>query len=284
MVRWKKRHSRFRIIFSLGDTMKKAVVFDNSGTLIERFRVIKDVINGNIFTDINSLDLIDQADALALVVLQFNTNKLLKLDSDTLISDVIKEYDIDFDISFSTNPVSKVEVKEILDNEKSTTISDITDGFDILREKISHMELCNGSALIVDMDLGVVAYTITSAGKFFPKVFETVETLKSRGIEIYIASGDRKGAINRLANMLDVPEDNAFGTVSTRGKCEVVSILKDSGYKVMMVGDGLNDILAFKKADVSVLTIEQQEEVSPKMMDKTDYVIEDIFEVTLIDF
>ena len=52
----------------------------------------------------------------------------------------------------------------------------------------------------------------------------------------------------------------------------------------MMVGDGLNDLLAFKKADISVLTIEQQEEVSPKMMDKTDYVIEDIFEVTQIDF
>ena len=29
--------------------MKKAIVFDNSGTLIERYRVIKDVINGNIF-------------------------------------------------------------------------------------------------------------------------------------------------------------------------------------------------------------------------------------------
>ena len=276
--------------------MKKAVVFDNSGTLIKRYRVIKDVINGKIFTDINSLDLIEQADALALVVLheqadalalvvlQFNTNKLLMLDPDTLISDVIMEYGIDFDISFSTKQVSKAEVKEILDTEKSTTISDITDGFDILREKISQMELCNGSALIVDMDLGTVAYTITSAGRFFPKVFETVETLKSRGIEIFIASGDRKGAINRLADMLDVPQDNAYGTVSTRGKCKVVSILQDSGYKVMMVGDGLNDLLAFNKADVSVLTIEQQEEVSPKMMDKTDYVIEDIFEVTMIDF
>lgn len=179
--------------------MKRAVVFDNSGTLIERYRVIKDVINGNIFTDINSLDLIDQADALALVVLQFNTNKLLKLDQNTLISDVIREYGIDFDVSFSTKQVSKAEVKEILDRESSATVSDITDGFDILREKISHMELCNGSALIVDMDWGVVAYTITSAGRFFPKVFETVETLKSRGIEIFIASGDRKGAINRLA-------------------------------------------------------------------------------------
>ena len=39
--------------------MKKAVVFDNSGTLIERYRVIKDVISGNLFTDINSLDLIE---------------------------------------------------------------------------------------------------------------------------------------------------------------------------------------------------------------------------------
>lgn len=264
--------------------MKKAVVFDNSGTLIERYRVIKDVFTQDIFTNINSLDLIDSADALALVVLQFNTNKLLDLDPNTLISHVIKEYKIDFDVSFSTRQVSKAEVKEILDSETSTTISDITDGFKVLGEKIPHFELCNGSALIVDMDLGSVAYTITSAGKFFPRVFETVETLKSRGIEIYIASGDRKGAINRLARMLDVPDDNAYGTVSTRGKCEVVSILQDAGYKVMMVGDGLNDVLAFRKADVSVLTIEQQEEVSPKLMDKTDHIIEDIFEVTMIDF
>ena len=61
-------------------------------------------------------------------------------------------------------------------------------------------------------------------------------------------------------------------------------MLKDRDYKVMMVGDGLNDILAFKMPDISVLTIEQQEEVSPKMLDKTDYVIKDIFEVTNIDF
>ena len=52
----------------------------------------------------------------------------------------------------------------------------------------------------------------------------------------------------------------------------------------LVVADEENDILAFKEADVSVLTIEQQEEVSPKMMDKTDYVIEDIIEVTMIDF
>lgn len=264
--------------------MKKAIVFDNSGTLIERYRVIKDVHNGNLFSDINSLDLIDQADALALVVLQFNTNRLLQLDQNTLISDIIREYDIDFDISFSSKPVTKSEVKNILDNEKSAVISDITEGFDILREKIPRMELCNGSAVIVDIDLGEIVYTITSAGKLFPRVIETIDVLKSREIEIFIASGDRKGAINKLADLLDVSRDNAYGSVSTRGKCEIVSSLKDEGYKVMMVGDGLNDILAFNNADVSVLTVEQQEEVSSKLTDKTDYVIEDIFEVTEIDF
>ena len=264
--------------------MKKAVIFDNSGTLIERYRVIKDVLNGNIFTDINSLDLIDASDSLALVVLQFNTNKLLNLNQNMLISDVIKEYDIDFDVSFSNRQVTKSEVSQILLNEKTSTVKDITDGFGILGEKIPNMQLCNGSALIVDMDISQIVYTITSAGRLFENVLKTVEILKSRGNEIYIASGDRKGAIQRLANILDINPANAYGSVSTRGKCEIVSALKSEGYKVMMVGDGINDVLAFMKADVSVLTIEQKEEVSKKLYNKTDYIIKDIFEVTAIDF
>lgn len=264
--------------------MKKAIVFDNSGTLIERYRVIKDVSTGKLFSDINSLDLIDAADSLALVVLQFNTNKLKTLPQDTLISSVIKEYNIEFDVSFSNKHPSDDEVRNILISEDKTTISDITDAFPLLKEKIPNMELCNGSAVIVDMDLGEVAYTITSAGRLFPNVLNTVGELKSRGIDIYIASGDRKGAINRLANMLDVSEDNAYGTVSTKGKCKVVSNLKDEGYKVMMVGDGLNDILAFEASDVSVLTTQQGEEVSSKLYGKTDHVISEISEVLSIDF
>lgn len=264
--------------------MKKAIVFDNSGTLIERYRVIKDVNNGNLFTDINSLDLIDQNESLALVVLQYNTNKLLDLNPKTLISDVIKEFDIDFDVSFTNFETTKSNVKEILLNEKSAEISDITDGFPILKKLVPHMELCNGSAVILDMNIEKIAYTITSAGKLFDGVVETVDDLKSQGYELFLASGDRKGAINRLAEILGIDKDNAHGSVSTSGKCEVVKSLQEDGYKVMMVGDGLNDILAFKRADISVLTIEQQEEVSPKLIDKTDYVIDDIREVTSIDF
>ena len=52
----------------------------------------------------------------------------------------------------------------------------------------------------------------------------------------------------------------------------------------MMVGDDLNDVLAFNNADISVLTTQQEEEISPKLINKTDYIIEKISEVTLIDF
>lgn len=264
--------------------MKKAIVFDNSGTLIERYRVIKDINTGNLSTDMSSLELVDQNDTFALVVLQYNTNKLLDLNPNTLISDVITEYDIDFDISFTNFKTTKEDVKEILLNEKSAVISDITEGFPILKKIVPHMELCNGSALIIDMKAEKVAYTITSAGKLFDGVVETVDDLKSRGYEIFLASGDRKGAINKLAGMIGINKDNAHGSVSTQGKCKVIKSLQDGGYKVMMVGDGLNDVLAFKRADVSVLTIEQQDQVSPKLLDKTDYIIDNIREVSDIDF
>lgn len=262
----------------------KAIVFDNSGTLLERYRVIKDISNNILFTDVNSLDLIKSSQALALCILQFNTNCLLDLPPNMLISDLIKKYDIDFDISFANIDVSKDIVREILFNEKKATLKDITDGFRILKNKIPNMELCNGSALILNIENKSIEYTITSAGKLFPKVIDTISYLKNEGIGIYIASGDRKGAIEKLSNILGIEKENAYGTVSTRQKCQIVKKLQDKGYKVMMVGDGLNDIMAFKRADVSVLTIEQKEEVSKNLFDKVDYIIEDISEVIDIPF
>ena len=64
--------------------MKKAIVFDNSGTLVKRHRVIKDINNNKFITNINSMDIIDGTTSLALVVLQFDTNNLLKTVANSL--------------------------------------------------------------------------------------------------------------------------------------------------------------------------------------------------------
>ena len=48
------------------------------------------------------------------------------------------------------------------------------------------MELCNGSAVIIDVDIETIAYTITSAGHLFDGVVDTVNYLKSQGHEIFL--------------------------------------------------------------------------------------------------
>ena len=50
-----------------------------------------------------------------------------------------------------------------------------------------------------------------------------------------------------------------------------------------MMGDGLNNLFTFK-ADIRVLTIEQHDGPSLKLMHKKNYLSEGIFEVTEIDF
>ena len=263
---------------------KKAIVFDNSGTLIERFRVIKDVSTGELITHINSLDLIDSCLNAALVVLQFNTNSLKDLDPNTLISDFVLENNIDFDISYYSTEVSKDEIKAILEKD-TAVIKDITDTFPLLKERVPNMELCNGSAVIIDIAEERIAYTITSAGHLFSGVKDTIAKLQANEIDVFIASGDRSGAIKHLADITGVPENHAFATASTHRKAEIVANLQHEGYKVMMVGDGPNDILAFEQADRAVLTIEQKDGDFPdKLKDYADFVIEDISEVLQIDF
>ena len=263
--------------------LKKAIVFDNSGTLLERYRVIKDISTGELITNINSLSLIDNLKNAALVVLQFNTGCLSKLNPNKKISDLILENNIKLSISYSSSDISYDDAYSIIKKD-SATISDITDGFSLLKEKVENMELCNGSAVILDLKEKKIGYTITSAGKLFPNVISTVHTLKEKGYEIYIASGDRAGAINKLTEIIGIEKSHGFDTANPEGKKEIVKSLQNENYKVMMVGDGPNDVKAFNQADISVLTIEQNENYSDNLEGITDYVVDDIAKIIEIDF
>ena len=77
---------------------KKAVVFDNSGTLLERYRVIKNLGNGELFTNINSLQLIDDIGDAALVILQFNTAIARMMEFSNALSKYIQENEINNDL------------------------------------------------------------------------------------------------------------------------------------------------------------------------------------------
>jgi len=77
--------------------------------------------------------------------------------------------------------------------------------------------------------------------------------LKQRHIALEILSGDREGPVRAAARALGIETWRA--AVTPADKIARIEELKHSGYKVMMVGDGLNDAPSLAAAHVSMSPI-----------------------------
>ncbi len=84
-----------------------------------------------------------------------------------------------------------------------------------------------------------------------PEVKEVIAGLRQRGVKhIAIISGDHEGPTRKLAETLGM--DRYFAQVLPADKAQYVETLQKEGCKVCFVGDGINDSIALKKADVSI--------------------------------
>jgi heavy metal translocating P-type ATPase len=84
-----------------------------------------------------------------------------------------------------------------------------------------------------------------------PEVGAIIQGLRDRGItHIAIISGDHDAPTRKLAQALGM--DRYFAQVLPADKADYVAKLQAEGCKVCFVGDGINDSIALKKADVSI--------------------------------
>ncbi|MCE5214917.1 MAG: HAD family hydrolase [Methanobacterium sp.] len=261
----------------------KAVVFDNSGTLIKRYRAIKNIKTGTIFDDKNSIDIIDEDINRALVVLQTDPSKCInKANPNQTIHHFLKKNHVNFDVSYSSYPVDKKEVLNIIKDDISQ-VSDVQDTLNEVIRKHYNVEICSGSGFIINVAHGEVEFTITAGGKIFKEVPNVINELKKREIDIFVASGDRTASLEQLASYIDIPRENIYPTADSRRKKEIIESLKKN-YKVMMVGNSSNDILAIEEADLGILTLQQEEDVPKKVFDKADVVVYNIKDILAVDF
>jgi heavy metal translocating P-type ATPase len=116
----------------------------------------------------------------------------------------------------------------------------------------SLIDSCNekGNALVFVAVDGVLVGVVELEATVREEARQVVEELHRRGMKVYIISGDQEAPTRSLSNELKM--DGYFANILPEHKADLVTQLKDEGRKVCFVGDGINDAIALKTADVSV--------------------------------
>ena len=83
-----------------------------------------------------------------------------------------------------------------------------------------------------------------------PEAKQIISDLQERNMSLYIISGDNERPTRKLAQELGI--ENYFAETLPENKAELIEELQNCGKSVCFVGDGINDSIALKKADVSI--------------------------------
>lgn len=82
------------------------------------------------------------------------------------------------------------------------------------------------------------------------EAFQVLKELKSEHKQLMMVTGDRRSSADMIAKELEL--DQVIAETMPQDKDRVVQELQEQGHKILMVGDGVNDLLALSRADLSM--------------------------------
>jgi len=263
--------------------MTVAVVFDSAGTLLNTYRVAKDIGNHKLLPGIETTTLTFSSPDRVLIVLPVHSKDLMATPPETLLSDYLVRHDIGFGISCTRKITTADEIGDILYADDSTRVGDlqecIRNVWTVCREE-SVVTLNSGA--IINMAQRRVEFAITAGGWPFDGAKEAITALHRMGVPTFIASGDRVTKLERMADHLGIPRDRVYGVATPTVKAQIVDDLRQEYDRVLMVGDGINDLCAMRNADIAILTVQQPGNRPEELYKEADYVVKSVGDVVTI--
>jgi Cu2+-exporting ATPase len=120
----------------------------------------------------------------------------------------------------------------------------------VIEEEMAHSFNQGHSLVMVAIDHQLCG-AIEIQPSIRPEIKEMISGLRQRGIKhLAIVSGDHKHPTEKLAKELGM--DSYFYEVLPENKASIVEELQKQGRSVCFIGDGINDAIAMKKAQVSI--------------------------------
>ncbi|OYT61647.1 hypothetical protein B6V01_003560 [Methanosarcinales archaeon ex4572_44] len=258
---------------------RAAIVFDSAGTLLFMHRIAKDINKKTILSEFTTTAVAGKKSQCVITIIHFEpVEELKKCPPATPIHNFLTQHNVDVDIACASLPLSKDTVIEAIRKDTRATVRDLQEVLDeVLSRCDDHYYI--GIGMMVDTETMTIPYVLSSCGKLFPSAKSVVKTLGKMGVNVFIASGDRQLDIEKLADCIGIPRKRAFGLSTPTRKKEIIEHLKEDYNPVIMVGDGLNDILAFQTADIAVLTREQESDRPKRLIDAADFTIDRLEEI-----
>lgn len=252
-----------------------AVVLDVAGTMLKMYRVAKDIPRGLIIEKVVTWELIMEKKSRALVVPQIDPSKVASCPPQELVRTLIDGRENSIEISCSSTPVSREEAIRVIQRSHAR-MADIQEVYRAVRARCPNKYQTTG--MIIDVDLEEIAYAISTGGTPFPGLKGVLKDIEAMGADVYVASGDSMRSLAHLAD-LGIRSDRIYSVADPRRKREIVIGLKDKYSKVVMVGDGLNDIYALEAADLGILSVQQDSRPAPSLLQTADEIMRDIIEL-----
>ena len=122
-------------------------------------------------------------------------------------------------------------------------------GINLKDERIQKLQKEGKTVVFVVID-GKLSGAFALSDRIKKESFEAVKQLKSMGIKVFMLTGDSEEVAKSVSRELGI--DDYFAQVLPHEKAEKVEFLKKQGYKMAMVGDGINDAPALVTADVGI--------------------------------
>ena len=261
--------------------MSVAVVFDSAGTLLNTYRVAKDICHKKLLPGIETTTLTYSSPDRVLIVLPVHSKDLMATSGRYPPFRLpCSKHRIGFGVSCTRKITTAEDIGDVLYQDKRVRVIDlqecIRNVWSVCREE--EMVTLNSGA-IINMALGGIEFTITAGGWPFEGAKETISTLHRMGVPTYIASGDRVTKLEKMADHLGIPRDRVYGVATPTVKAQIVTDLRREYDRVLMVGDGINDLCAMQNADVAILTIQQAGDRPEDLYKEADHVVKNVSEV-----
>jgi P-type Cu2+ transporter len=114
---------------------------------------------------------------------------------------------------------------------------------------LSHLE-SQGNTVVFTVINGKIAGAFALADKIRLESKEAIKGLQQQGVKVYMLTGDSSKVAKSVAKELGI--DDFFAQVLPDQKADRIKELQNNGFKVAMVGDGINDAPALVTADVGI--------------------------------